>query len=113
MEFCYQGAEKTRQGQKMKRTSNERFTDLSKVTFKAALAIIFMTLLASCSPQFDIPASAKISCKSSADCPSGRVCSDTIKLCVDPEELKNQPKLVGNAVVTPDVPLKVEAATTL
>ncbi|MFA6033660.1 MAG: hypothetical protein WC889_12240, partial [Myxococcota bacterium] len=80
-------------------------------------AVLFMlagvALIAdSCTVDFKTPEEAKITCKTSADCPNGRVCSETIGQCVNPEELKKPPKLVGEAVVVPAV-LRLEAVTTL
>jgi len=67
----------------------------------APLAALAAALaLAGCSPSFDLPGAAKLTCRTTADCPAGLVCQ--LDRCRDPAALDTTPPdLVGAVTVSP------------
>jgi hypothetical protein len=66
----------------------------------ASAALAAALALAACRPSLELPAGADVSCRSTADCPTGRVCQ--LDRCQDPSNLDTTPPdLVGAVTVDP------------
>ena len=77
---------------------------MSRKTRVGALALAMLQPVA-CTVRLDVPPSARVTCTSDAECPSGWLCRPAIGRCVAPGADEEPPGIVAGSVAIGDAPL--------